>query len=178
VRYTVDVLGERVEVDVREGADGLEVAVAGGAYRPARLSAAPAPLYTLSLGSERHALLLEDDPLEPGGLRVRVEGAFPVPARAEDPRAAAASRARSAQRGKGTPIQRSAMPGVIVEVRVAAGAEVQEGAVLVVLEAMKMQNEIRAERSGVVQAVHVSAGESVPAGAKLIEFAAEPATTE
>jgi biotin carboxyl carrier protein len=64
------------------------------------------------------------------------------------------------------------MPGVVVEVRVEAGHEVQHGQVLLVLEAMKMQNEIRAEGAGVVHVVHARVGVSVAAGAKLIDLAA------
>lgn len=53
------------------------------------------------------------------------------------------------------------MPGKVTRILVAEGQQVQEGQPVCVLEAMKMENELRAERSGVVQAVHVRAGEDV-----------------
>lgn len=53
------------------------------------------------------------------------------------------------------------MPGKVTRILVEEGQEVQEGQPVCVLEAMKMENELRAERSGVVQAVHVRAGEDV-----------------
>ena len=66
---------------------------------------------------------------------------------------------------------RAPMPGLVVKVEVQEGDLVEAGRGLLVVEAMKMQNEIRAQVAGVVKAVHVQAGDAVPAGAKLIEFA-------
>ncbi len=65
---------------------------------------------------------------------------------------------------------RSPMPGLVVEVRVQPGDEVGKGDVLLILESMKMQNEIRAPRKGVVRRVHVSAGVSVEQNAPLVEL--------
>jgi len=60
---------------------------------------------------------------------------------------------------------------VLVEV----GQRVERGQPLLILEAMKMQNEIAAPSAGVVSAVHVSQGEAVAAGEKLVSVeAAEP----
>ncbi|HHO51784.1 MAG TPA: hypothetical protein ENK18_13135 [Deltaproteobacteria bacterium] len=65
------------------------------------------------------------------------------------------------------------MPGAVVRVLVAAGAEVTAGQVLVVVEAMKMENEFKAPAAGVVEAVHVQAGSSVDAGALLVSVRTE-----
>ena len=53
------------------------------------------------------------------------------------------------------------MPGTVLAVRVEVGDVVEKGQVLCILEAMKMQNEIRAEQAGVVKALAVQAGKSV-----------------
>lgn len=53
------------------------------------------------------------------------------------------------------------LPGVITEIKVAVGDEVQAGDVVVVLEAMKMANALEAEKSGKVTAICVKVGESV-----------------
>ena len=53
------------------------------------------------------------------------------------------------------------MPGKIVEVKVSVGQSVKAGDTLLILEAMKMQNEIAAPADGTVKAVNVSAGQSV-----------------
>ncbi len=64
----------------------------------------------------------------------------------------------------------SPMPGLIVSIDVEAGQEVEAGHPLLVVEAMKMENVIRAERSGVVKSVEVEAGASVAADDVLVEF--------
>ena len=60
------------------------------------------------------------------------------------------------------------MPGNILEVTVANGAAVKSGDVLVILEAMKMENEIVAPQDGTVVAVSVAKGDTVEAGQSLV----------
>jgi biotin carboxyl carrier protein len=62
----------------------------------------------------------------------------------------------------------SQMPGAVVRVLVEAGQAVAEGDILVVVEAMKMENEFKAPFAGVVSEVAVSAGTSIEAGATLV----------
>jgi biotin carboxyl carrier protein len=64
----------------------------------------------------------------------------------------------------------ASMPGRIVRVLCEPGLAVQQGAPLIVIEAMKMQNELCAKAAAVVRAVHVSAGQTVERGALLIEL--------
>lgn len=65
----------------------------------------------------------------------------------------------------------SPMPGLVVSMDVAPGQQVREGEVVCVLEAMKMQNIIRAERDGVVKTVNAKGGDPVAADEVLVEFA-------
>jgi len=65
----------------------------------------------------------------------------------------------------------SPMPGLVVSMDVELGQQVREGEVVCVIEAMKMQNIIRAERDGVVKAVSAKGGDSVAADEVLVEFA-------
>lgn len=60
------------------------------------------------------------------------------------------------------------MPGNILDVKVANGASVTEGQVLVILEAMKMENEIVAPQAGTVASINVNKGDTVDAGQTLI----------
>lgn len=60
------------------------------------------------------------------------------------------------------------MPGKVVEIAVAVGDEVAEGAPLVIMEAMKMENELKSPKAGKVSAIFVKKGAAVEAGAKLI----------
>ena len=67
----------------------------------------------------------------------------------------------------GEPVK-SPMPGTIINVNVTAGQSVKKGDVLVVLEAMKMENEIKAAKDGKIISVSVNKGESVDTGTVLV----------
>ncbi len=75
-------------------------------------------------------------------------------------------------RGAGEAVLAAPIPGKVVAVKVAEGEQVQPGQPLVVLEAMKMENELAAEREGVVRVVHVAPGDTVEQGAPLVELGA------
>ncbi len=64
----------------------------------------------------------------------------------------------------------SGMPGKIVKVYVKAGDKVNEGDPLLIMEAMKMENEMRASKDGVVKEVHVKTGQNVEGSTVLISF--------
>ncbi len=65
-------------------------------------------------------------------------------------------------------VVKAPMPGLVVRVEVSEGQMVEIGEGLVVVEAMKMENELRATTSGVVEHVHVKAGDRVEKGAELV----------
>jgi len=62
------------------------------------------------------------------------------------------------------------MPGLVVSIAVAVGQEVKAGETLAVVEAMKMENVLRAERDGVVKAIHARKGDSLAVDAVILEF--------
>ncbi len=62
------------------------------------------------------------------------------------------------------------MPGKIVDILVKVGDEVKEGTPVLIMEAMKMENEMRSSRSAVVKEIFVKIGDSVESGAKLMTF--------
>jgi len=62
------------------------------------------------------------------------------------------------------------MPGLILEINVAIGQEVQEGDNLLILEAMKMENSFDSPRSGVIKSIAIEKGQAVDKGQLLIEF--------
>jgi pyruvate carboxylase subunit B len=64
----------------------------------------------------------------------------------------------------------TAMPGTIIDIKVKVGDSVDEGDSVVVIEAMKMENEIQAPKSGIVMAVHVAKGDNVSPNETLLEI--------
>jgi len=62
------------------------------------------------------------------------------------------------------------LPGTITTINVQAGAQVKRGDVLIVMEAMKMENNIMANKDGQVKAIHVAVGQTVAQGDALIDL--------
>jgi biotin carboxyl carrier protein len=147
-RYTVSLDGERREVATRISGGAVALSV-DGRPRDASIS------------------------LEKGGVGSEVERAYGVsvggryyPVRILDPlRRASASIARQAG---GRAEVRSTMPGRVAAVLVKEGQPVREGQGVIVVEAMKMENEIASPKDGTIRAVAVSAGDAVEAGALLL----------
>ena len=96
--------------------------------------------------------------------------AAPAPAAPAAPAAAAPAAAPAAPAGAGEPVK-APMPGNILDVRVSAGQTVKAGDILLILEAMKMENEIVAPKDGTLTSVCVSRGQVVETGAVLCTLA-------
>ena len=88
------------------------------------------------------------------------------PAAAAAP-AAAAPAAKPAAGGAKSGVK-SPLPGVILDIKVNVGDEVKKGQTIIILEAMKMENSINADRDGKIAAINVSKGESVLEGTDLV----------
>lgn len=86
------------------------------------------------------------------------------------PAAAASVSAPAAAAPAGATTITCPMPGTIIDIKVAAGDTVAEGQVLLIFEAMKMENEIVAPCAGTVAAIHTNKGDSVDSGAVLISL--------
>jgi len=104
----------------------------------------------------------------PGKMEVDCEERF------EEPRPVAAQ-APIAQAAQEAPVPAAdsilaPMPGKVLEVFVSEGDRVNAGEAVIILEAMKMQNEIRAPKKGVIGKVHCASGESVSANDILMEL--------
>ncbi len=109
------------------------------------------------------------DPVR-GGVRLRYRGAD-FRALVRTPRAAALAALMPAKAAPDTSkVLLCPMPGLVVAIHVAAGDEVQEGQPLAVVEAMKMENTLRAERRGVVARVAAAPGASLRVDDVILEF--------
>ena len=89
----------------------------------------------------------------------------PAPKPAAAPAAAPAVQPTSGGAKSGI---KSPLPGVILDIKVNVGDEVKKGQTVIILEAMKMENSINADKDGKVTAINVSKGESVLEGTDLI----------
>ena len=105
-------------------------------------------------------------PGEPGPAPVETPAARP---RSQAPEAETPASVLDSQAAAGLAIT-APMPGNIIEVRVKAGDSIQPGDVVCVLEAMKMNNLIYADRAGIIASVAVTAGQAVDYGAPLVTF--------
>jgi biotin carboxyl carrier protein len=170
VKYYVSV-GEPpriVEVDVA----GQEVIVDGMAFE-AHLAAVPGtPLYHLLLGGESWTVAaqpLEHEERAGGGrwllglVGERVEVAV-LDERTRQIQTLTGRRPVVAASG----VVVAPMPGLVLRIQVVEGQHVEAGAGLVVVEAMKMENELRTPRAGVVGRIHVTIGAVVEKGAMLV----------
>ena len=160
-------VGDRViECDVEAENGDIFVVIDGRRLRADMRHLARARSYSLLLDGMSFEFTVDDsgEALELSG------GAGTFEVRVEDARTHAARSKTLCARGAGGPkIVKAVMPGIVREFCVAPGDTVQKGQALLILEAMKMQNEIRADRDGTVTKLFVDAGETVDKGAKLIE---------
>ncbi len=153
MRFRILVDGEPHEIDLEGKAPSLTVRVDGAAYR-ARVSGGT-NRYQVRVGAARHTV-------EVRGNQVLVDG-HPHSVSAEPAALVQGGSAGSGRAGSGAVFEvRPPMPGRVVKVRVAPGDRVRRGQTLVVLEAMKMQNEIPAPDDALVRTVFVREGESIP----------------
>ena len=92
----------------------------------------------------------------------------PVVRPAAKPAAAAPAAAPVARPAAGKSGVKSPLPGVILDIKVKEGDMVKKGQTVIILEAMKMENSINADKDGKVTAINVSKGESVLEGTDLV----------
>ena len=165
MKYVVEIAGKTVDVEI----DGDKVRVDGEevAARIADLPGTPIVLLTIGDSVYRVAAARGQSKgrysLATDGRRYEVE--------ALDERTRTIRELSAATAGPAGPAPLIApMPGLIVRVNVAPGDQVKAGQGLVVMEAMKMENELRAVAAGTVKAVRVNAGTAVERGATLVEL--------
>jgi len=155
--------GRVTEVELDRDGSRLTLRLEDGREVEADLVQARPGVYSLLVGTRVFDLPVERD--AEGRFTVWLGGARREVA-VRDPRRYL--RDATAFGAEGPSVVTAAMPGKVVEVLVAEGDEVETGQGLLVVEAMKMQNEIKSPRSGRVASVAVAAGGSVNPGVALI----------
>jgi pyruvate carboxylase subunit B len=165
VKYVVDVNGETIGVDLET--TGVSI---GGEMLQARVAELEGtPVRLVTIGNEVHRVVVRRGETR-GRYTLWVDG-FRYEVEALDERTRAIRELSRASAGPPGPAPLKApMPGLVVRVAVQSGDVVIAGQGLVVMEAMKMENELRASSPGRVKAVHVQPGTAVDKGALLIEL--------
>jgi 3-methylcrotonyl-CoA carboxylase alpha subunit len=149
---------ERVELAIREGPRGLEVRVGSASFRLGIAEVAPGTFVV------REGTRVETFHCVREGSAIHLfwQGvAYRLTEEAEGGRAVT----RPAAGGLETP-----MPGKVISVLVAPGQVVRRGEGVLVVEAMKMENTLRAPRDGTVRALAVAVGDTVTPGVMLLEI--------
>ena len=162
MKYFVKVNGRDHEVVVNEHSDELLVEVDGRRIDVSYEEVDRLGQVAMNVDGMAHAVSIEGDA---NHCHVVMAG-YSYEVELEDERERAAHAAERESAGGG--VVKSVMPGVVVELLVAVGETVQEGQPLLILEAMKMQNEIGAPSTATVTAIHIEQGTAVGAGEKLV----------
>jgi biotin carboxyl carrier protein len=164
VKYIVTVAGREIEVDI----EGDQVR-AGGRSLAAALRRVPGtPLRYLLVDGRPSTLVIEGNGRGQWAIGVRGER-WELEAVDERTRHIR-SLTGAATRDRGAAALKAPMPGLVVRVLAEPGQSVVRGAGVVVLEAMKMENELKASTDAKVKAVRVRPGEPVEKGQVLVEF--------
>lgn len=165
MKYIVDLNGERQQVEV----DGESVHVDSHTVLARLEEIEGTPVRLVTIGSQVHRVVVRRGATR-GAYTLWVDGfRFDGEALDERTRAIRDITAES-QKASGPASLNAPMPGLIVRVNVAPGDAVQAGQGLIVMEAMKMENELRASAAGIVKNVLVEPGKAVERGTLLIDF--------
>lgn len=168
MRYFVTVGVRTFEVEINAG----RVTVDGKEVDASLVQVPGTPVRRLAFNDESHRVVADSGEAK-GVWDLHVDG-FRIEAEVVDERTRAI-RAMTAKSNASTgpkPV-RAPMPGMIVRVEVQPGDKVKAGQGVVIIEAMKMENELKAEAGGTVTKVHAIKGSAVDKGTVLIEFAAD-----
>lgn len=165
MRYVVTVGDQTLELD----RDGDEIRLDGTTVTATITDIADTPVRMVGIGNEVHRVVARRGQSR-GRYTLWVDG-FRFEVEALDERTRAIRELSGSAAGPTGPAPLIApMPGMIVRVAVQVGDVVQPGQPLIVMEAMKMENELRATAAGTVKAVRAVAGTAVDKGAVLLEL--------
>ena len=171
MKYFVTISGRERVIEV----EGERVVVDGEGFE-AHLSAVPGtPLRHLLLDAA--SLTLAMDQPEPGVWEVSVQGGRQRVEVVDERTRHIRSLTGPAAARSGAASLRAPMPGLVARVLVQPGQQVEAGQGLIVLEAMKMENELRAAAAGWVESVAAIPGQVVEKGQVLVQLRSGPPTT-
>jgi biotin carboxyl carrier protein len=146
--------GREIRLDWKHDGETCRFRIESEGEKAADIRQVAPGVYSVLLGGRSYQARLDGNSVSIGGRSFQAE--------VLDPRRW--NRERNHRQGEGRQNITSAMPGKVVRVLVSPGDEVEAGQGLIVVEAMKMQNEIKASRAGRVAALTAVAGATVDSG--------------
>lgn len=171
--YVVDVGGQRHTAEVARDGDHVELRIDDGGPAPA--TATPVlggRAVSVTVGGHRRLVYLSPANAK-GGLRATLNG-YPVALSVMDELRAQALGSLGAGVGAGNGTLTADIPGLVADILVKTGQLVHQGEPVIVVEAMKMQNELTAGVTGLVHKIAVTVGQTVNPGDTLIVFDPQP----
>jgi len=165
MRYFVTVAGRTHEVHLENGSIRVD-----GAVVDAELVDVPGtPLRHLRVDGQSWPLVAREG-ADRGEWEIYLGGARLTASVVDERTKAIREMTGRADGPRGPRPLRAPMPGLVARVEVTPGQAVRRGDGIVIVEAMKMENELKAESNGVVNRIHVAPGQAVEKGALLVEF--------
>lgn len=159
MKYEVNISGKKHTVELQRQADSWRAKLDGESYVADVVEPAP-NTFSVLLDGRSHEVCVTPSP----NGRVHLQtGVFEFSAEVIDPRSWSGRR-HSGVEAEGRQQVVAPMPGKVIRILAAVGEKVEAGQGLLVVEAMKMQNEIRSPKSGTVERVLAAEGQAVNAG--------------
>jgi 3-methylcrotonyl-CoA carboxylase alpha subunit len=163
--YQVRIAERTLRVALRSAPEGVFASVEGGPEQRVSLAHVRGVLRSLVVGERRVELLGQ---ASADAAALNIDGLLYEAEVLDELRARLASLAGAGAAAHARRELRAPMPGLVVRVGCAVGDQVEPGQALVVLQAMKMENELSLARAGAVSAVNVEAGQTVEQGQVLV----------
>jgi biotin carboxyl carrier protein len=154
MKYVTIINGKQFEIEIRSDSTLL----VNGERREVDFFSLGPSLYSVIMDNQSYAVVIEE---QDGDYQVQMRGHLFTGEVLDERAQLLASRRGGLTADSGEISIKAPMPGLIVALPVSEGQEVKAGQTVVILESMKMQNELKAPRDGTVQRISVEVGHSV-----------------
>jgi biotin carboxyl carrier protein len=154
MKYVTTISNKTFEIEIERDGSVL----VNGEHRHVDFLALGPALYSIIMESTSHELVIEE---REEHIEVLLRGKLYAGTVLDERAQLMAERSGGLANDSGEMSIKAPMPGLIVAVQVEVGQSVQAGQTILILESMKMQNELKVPRDGVVQHINVAAGQSV-----------------
>ena len=165
MKLHAEIGGDKYEIEIKREGDSIHALIDGEPF-DAEISRPEPNVFLFKKDGRIFEAFVEPDG-QPGLARIVWIGGNEHNVKIFDPKRLRGSKTNVDQ-DEGRAEIRSAMPGKVVRLLVEAGIEVEKGAGVIVVEAMKMQNELKSPKNGTVASIKVGPGDTVSAGDVLV----------